>query len=147
MHGDCSATYFVGEVDEESRLLVKVAEECMNIGIDAARPGQPIHAVGRAIERHASRFGFGVVRAYCGHGVGEQFHTSLQVPHYYDPEFKWIIQPGMIFTVEPMITVGTWDCRLWRDGWTAVTADAERTAQFEHTLLITREGPEILTLP
>jgi methionyl aminopeptidase len=147
MHGDCSGTYFVGEVDEESKRLVRVAEECMAIGIQAAQPGQPIHAVGRAIERHADRSGFGVVRAYCGHGVGEQFHTSLQVPHYYDPQFKWIIEPGMIFTVEPMITVGSWECRLWNDGWTAVTADGERTAQFEHTVLVTPAGPEILTLP
>ncbi len=147
MHGDCSATYFVGAVDEESRLLVTVAQECMNIGIDAARPGQPIRAVGRAIERHASRFGFGVVRAFCGHGIGEQFQSSLQVPHYDDPEFRWVIQPGMTFTVEPMITVGSWGYRLWSDGWTAVTADGERTAQFEHTVLITPSGPEVLTLP
>ena len=145
MHGDCSATYGVGEVDEESQRLMRAAEECLKVGIDAARPRQPVHAVGRAIERHASRYGFGVVRAYCGHGIGERFHSSLQVPHYYDPEFKWIIEPGMTFTVEPMITAGTWDCRIWSDGWTAVTADGLRTAQFEHTLLITEAGPEILT--
>jgi methionyl aminopeptidase len=146
VHGDCSATYCVGEVDEESKRLVKAAQECLEVGIAAARPGQPIHAVGRAIERHADRYGFGVVRAYCGHGIGERFHSSLQVPHYYDSGFSWIIEPGMTFTVEPMITVGSWDYRLWNDGWTAVTADGERTAQFEHTLLITEAGPEILTL-
>ena len=102
--------------------------------------------IGKAIEAHASRHGYGVVRAYCGHGIGESFHTALQVPHHYDPSVKRIMEPGMTFTIEPMITEGTWQDGLWADGWTAVTADGKRSAQFEHTLAVTADGAEILTV-
>jgi methionyl aminopeptidase len=146
MHGDCSATFLVGEVDEASRRLVRVTHECMMLGIAAARPGQPVNDIGRAIEAHAKKHGYGVVRAYCGHGIGEKFHTSLQVPHYFEPSANRRLAPGMTFTIEPMITVGTWEHRTWDDGWTAVTADGERTAQFEHTVVLTETGAEILTL-
>jgi methionyl aminopeptidase len=146
MHGDCSATYLVGEVDPEGRRLVQVARECLAKGIGAVKAGRPISDIGRAIEGHASRHGYGVVRAYCGHGIGESFHTSLQVPHHHDPAAKRIMEPGMTFTIEPMITEGTWQDLLWDDGWTAVTADGKRSAQFEHTIAVTGQGAEILTV-
>jgi len=146
MHGDCSATFLVGEVDADGRRLVQVARECLHKGIAAVRPGRPISDIGRAIEAHASQHGYGVVRSYCGHGIGDTFHTSLQIPHHYDPSLRRQMAPGMTFTVEPMITEGTWEDRLWDDGWTAVTDDGKRSAQFEHTLLVTEGGAEILTV-
>ncbi len=146
MHGDCSATFLVGEVDGEGRRLVQVARECLAKGISAVRPGRPISDIGRAIESHASRHGYGVVRSYCGHGIGETFHTSIQIPHHYDPSVRRIMEKGMTFTIEPMITEGTWQDLLWDDGWTAVTADGKRSAQFEHTLAVTDDGAEILTV-
>ncbi len=146
MHGDCSATFLVGEVDPEGRRLVQVARECLDVGIAAVHPGRPVSDIGKAIEALASRHGYGVVRAYCGHGIGETFHTSLQIPHHHDPSARRQIVPGMTFTVEPMITEGTWEDRLWDDGWTAVTDDGKRSAQFEHTILVTDAGAEILTV-
>jgi len=145
MHGDCSATFPVGEIDEGSRRLLRVAEECLRLGIEAVKPGWPINVIGRAIEAHARRHGFGVVRAYCGHGIGERFHDSLIVPHYFDPEARTEIEEGMIFTVEPMLTGGTWRHVEWDDGWTVATADGKRSAQFEHTILVTGGGAEVLT--
>jgi methionyl aminopeptidase len=146
MHGDCSATFLVGEVDAEGRRLVQVAKECLEKGIAAVKPGLPISEIGRAVEAHASRNGHGVVRSYCGHGIGESFHTSVQIPHHHDPAVKRLMEPGMTFTIEPMITEGTWQDMLWDDGWTAVTADGKRSAQFEHTLAVTEGGAEILTV-
>jgi methionyl aminopeptidase len=146
MHGDCSATFLVGEVDAEGRRLVQVARECLAKGVAAVRPGRLISDIGKAIEAHATRHGYGVVRAYCGHGIGESFHTALQIPHHYDPAVKRLMEPGMTFTVEPMITEGTWEDLLWSDGWTAVTADGKRSAQFEHTLVVGAQGAEILTV-
>ncbi|ATB29347.1 type I methionyl aminopeptidase [Melittangium boletus] len=146
VHGDCSATYFVGNADADSQRLVQVTRECLMLGIQAVKPGRPINDIGRAIEAHATQHKMGVVRAYCGHGIGERFHSSLQIPHHFDPEAKTIMEPGMTFTIEPMITLGHWHHRQWDDGWTAVTADGSRTAQFEHTLLVTDTGAEILTV-
>jgi methionyl aminopeptidase len=146
MHGDCSATFLVGEVDEAGQRLVKVARECLDRGVSAVVPGRPISDIGRAIEKHAARFGYGVVRSYCGHGIGETFHTSLQIPHHYDVASSRLMEPGMTFTVEPMITEGGWEDLLWDDGWTAITADGKRSAQFEHTLVVTATGAEILTV-
>jgi methionyl aminopeptidase len=145
MHGDCSATFLVGEVDEAGQRLVRVARECLERSIAVVRPGQPVSEIGRAIEPFASRHGFGVVRDYCGHGIGESFHTALQIPHHYDPRARRLMEPGMTFTIEPMITEGGWQAALWPDGWTAVTADGQRSAQFEHTLAVTADGAEILT--
>jgi methionyl aminopeptidase len=145
VHGDCSATFFVGQPDPDSERLVRVTRECLELGIAAVKPGRPVHDIGRAIEAHATRHGMSVVRAYCGHGIGERFHSNLQIPHYFDPEVDDIMQPGMTFTVEPMINLGHWHHRTWDDGWTAVTADGSRSAQFEHTLLVTATGAEILT--
>ncbi len=145
VHGDTNATFLVGEVDPESRRLVRVTRECLERGIDAVQPGRPISDIGQAIEAHAEAAGFQVVRAFVGHGIGEQFHTDLQVPHYFEPRLTTPIEPGMTFTIEPMIAIGTWQHRIWDDGWTAVTADGSRTAQFEHTLLVTDDGAEVLT--
>jgi methionyl aminopeptidase len=147
VHGDCSATYFVGKVDPDSERLVRVTKECLDLGIAAVKPGRPINDIGRVIEDHATKHGMSVVRAYCGHGIGERFHSSLQIPHYYEADAKTIMKPGMTFTIEPMINLGHWHHRTWDDGWTAVTADGSRSAQFEHTILVTEQGAEILTLP
>jgi methionyl aminopeptidase len=146
MHGDTNATFLVGEVDEASRRLVRVTHECLLRGIEAVRPGRPISDVGRAIEAHARKHSFGVVKAFVGHGVGEQFHTEPSVPHYFERAARTIMEPGMTFTIEPMITMGTWRHELWDDGWTAVTADGSRTAQFEHTVAVTDDGVDVLTL-
>jgi len=145
VHGDCCATYAVGEVDEASRRLLRVAEACLHEGIRAVRPGRPVSDIGRAVQAHAEAAGYGVVRSFCGHGVGEDFHGEPQVLHYYDPRAGDRMEEGMTFTVEPMITAGTHRHVLWPDGWTAVTADGRRAAQFEHTVLVTREGAEVLT--
>ena len=146
VHGDTNATFLVGEVDEESRRLVAVTRECLELGIGAVRPDRPISDIGRAIESHASRHSYGVVRTFVGHGIGEQFHTEPSVPHYLNPAASTTMKPGMTFTIEPMITMGTWRERIWPDQWTAVTADHRRTAQFEHTLVVTEDGAEVLTL-
>ncbi|MDY7230116.1 type I methionyl aminopeptidase [Hyalangium rubrum] len=147
VHGDCSATFFVGKVDPDSERLVRVTRECLDLGVAAVKPGRPISDIGRAIEDHATKNGMSVVRAYCGHGIGERFHSPLQIPHYYEADANTIMRPGMTFTVEPMINLGHWQHRTWDDGWTAVTADGSRSAQFEHTLVVTEQGVEILTLP
>ncbi len=114
-------------------------------GIEAVQPGRPISDIGRAIENHAKKHRYGVVRSFVGHGIGEQFHTDIQVLHYYDQRASTIMRPGMTFTIEPMITLGAWQHRIWDDGWTAVTTDGKRTAQFEHTVLVTDDGVEVLT--
>ncbi len=146
VHGDCNATFYVGNVDAESRALVEVTRECRALGIQAVRPGRPISDIGRAIEAHAHAHRYGVVRMFVGHGIGEQFHISPSVPHYYASEAATVMEAGMTFTIEPMITMGTWRETMWDNGWTAVTADGKRTAQFEHTILVTDVGAEILTL-
>ena len=148
VHGDTNATFFVGDVDPASRQLVAVTEECMWYGIEAVRPGRPLSDIGRAIENHAKANKLGVVRAFIGHGIGEQFHTDVQVLHYYDERASMIMRPGMTFTIEPMITLGTWQHKMvFDDDWTAVTADGKRTAQFEHMLLVTDDGVDVLTAP
>ena len=145
VHGDTNATFLIGEVSEENRKLVRVTEECMWLGIEAVRPGRPLSDIGRAIEDHAKAHNYGVVRAFIGHGIGEQFHTDIQVLHYYDSRSTTVMRPGMVFTIEPMITLGSWQHRMWDDGWTAVTSDGRWTAQFEHTILVTDDGAEVLT--
>jgi methionyl aminopeptidase len=147
VHGDTNATFPVGEVDEESRLLIERTHEAMMRGIRAVAPGRPLNAIGRVIQSYARRFGYGVVRDFTGHGIGTTFHSGLIVPHFDDPDVHVIMEPGMTFTVEPMLTLGTIAYDVWPDGWTAVTKDRRRTAQFEHTLVVTTDGYEILTLP
>jgi methionyl aminopeptidase len=145
VHGDTNATFAVGEIDDQSRRLIRTAEECMWRGIEAVRPGRPLSDIGRAIEDNARTSHFSVVRAFIGHGIGEQFHTDLQILHYFEPRAKTVMEPGMTFTIEPMINVGTWRHLMWDDDWTAVTADGKRSAQFEHTVLVTDDGAEVLT--
>jgi methionyl aminopeptidase len=147
VHGDTNATFLAGEVDEESRLLVERTREATMRGIRAVAPGRPLNAVGRVIESYAKRFGYGVVRDFTGHGIGTTFHSGLVVPHYDDPSSTVMMEVGMTFTIEPMLALGAVSYDIWPDGWTAVTKDRKRTAQFEHTILVTEDGHEILTLP
>jgi methionyl aminopeptidase len=147
VHGDTNATFLAGDVAEESRLLVERTREAMMRGIRAVAPGRPLNAIGRVIESYARRFGYGVVRDFTGHGIGTTFHSGLVVPHFDDPSVGVIMEPGMTFTIEPMLTLGTVEYDIWADGWTVVTQDRRRTAQFEHTLVVTADGCEILTLP
>jgi methionyl aminopeptidase len=145
VHGDTNATFFAGNTDEESKQLVRVTHECLMKGIEAVKPNRPISDIGRAIEQHADQYGYGVVRAYCGHGIGDVFHSGLQIPHYFDARSNTKMLTGMTFTIEPMIAIGSHEEVTWDDDWTAVTKDLKRAAQFEHTILVTETGVEILT--
>ena len=154
VHGDLSKTFIVGHAEPHVVELVERTEEAMRRGIKAVMPGRPINVIGRAIESYAKRFGYGVVRDFTGHGVGRAFHSGLVIPHYdAAPAFDQLIEVGMIFTIEPMLTIGTpeqpgtiaWD--MWDDDWTVTTRDRSLTAQFEHTLVVTETGADILTLP
>lgn len=145
MHGDCSETVFVGEVDDAAKKLVRVTWECLMKAIDLVRPGQLLNAIGLVIEAHARENGFGIVREFTGHGIGESFHMSPYIAHFFEPDNTAVMEEGMTFTIEPMINEGVAECIIWPDKWTAVTADLSRSAQFEHTLLVTRNGVEILT--
>ena len=147
VHGDTNATFAVGNVSEEDRHLIKVTEECMWLGIETVKPNAPLSDIGRAIETHAKKHRMGIVRAFVGHGIGEQFHTDVQILHYYEPRNNMLMRPGMTFTIEPMITLGSDKHRMWDDEWTAVTIDGQRTAQFEHTVLVTDDGFDVLTAP
>ena len=147
VHGDTDATYLCGDVDEESRLLVERTEESLRRAIAAVRPGRPISVIGRVIESYAQRFGYGVVRDFTGHGICTHFHSGLVIPHFDDERYDTIMEAGMTFTIEPMLTLGTIEWDMWDDNWTVVTKDRRRSAQFEHTILVTDTGAEILTLP
>ena len=147
VHGDTNATFLVGEVAEEARLLVERTHEAMMRGINAVAPGRPLNVIGRVIESYARRFDYGVVRDFTGHGIGTHFHSGLIVPHYDDERYATVLEPGMTFTIEPMLTLGTYEYDMWDDGWTVVTKDRRLSAQFEHTLVVTATGSEILTLP
>ena len=147
VHGDNNGTVVAGDASDEVRLLVERTHEAMMRGIKAAKPGREVNIVGRAIESYAKRFGYGVVRDFTGHGVGTSFHSGLIIPHYDEPAYKEVIEPGMVFTVEPMLTLGSQDWDMWEDGWTVTTKDKKFSAQFEHTILITESGAEILTEP
>jgi len=147
VHGDTDATYLCGNVDEESRLLVERTHEAMMRGIRAAVPGREVNIIGRVIESYAKRFGYGVVRDFTGHGIGTAFHSGLVIPHYdAAPQYNTVIEPGMTFTIEPMLNLGSNEWDMWDDSWTVVTKDRKRSAQFEHTILITDTAAEILTL-
>lgn len=145
VHGDNNATVIVGAGTQELRDLVTRTHEAMKRGIAAAMPGREVSVIGRSIAAYAKRFGYGVVQDFTGHGVGTSFHTGLIIPHYDAPEYNTVIEPGMVFTVEPMINLGTHEWDMWSDGWTVLTRDRKHSAQFEHTILITETGPEILT--
>ena len=147
VHGDTNATFLAGDVSEEARLLVERTREATLRAIKAVRPGRRLNVIGRVIESYAKRFGYGVVRDFTGHGVGPSFHTAPTVLHYEEPSVETLIEEGMTFTIEPMITLGTIDYDIWSDDWTVTTKDKKWTAQFEHTLVVTADGAEILTLP
>ncbi|HET9691714.1 MAG TPA: type I methionyl aminopeptidase [Acidimicrobiales bacterium] len=145
VHGDCNATFLVGDVDDASKELVEAARRCRDLGIEAVRPGRPISDIGRAIQTHAEAAGYSVVRQFVGHGIGRSFHTTPTVYHYFNPAATTEMVPGMTFTIEPMINIGGWKEKMWGNGWTAVTADGSRSAQFEHTVVVTDDGVEVLT--
>uniref|UniRef100_A0A672S8N8 Methionine aminopeptidase n=1 Tax=Sinocyclocheilus grahami TaxID=75366 RepID=A0A672S8N8_SINGR len=144
-HGDLNETFFVGEVDEGAKRLVQTTYECLMQAIDSVKPGIRYRELGNIIQKHAQANGFSVVRSYCGHGIHKLFHTAPNVPHYAKNKAVGVMKPGHVFTIEPMICEGGWQDETWPDGWTAVTRDGKRSAQFEHTLLVTETGCEILT--
>jgi methionyl aminopeptidase len=146
-HGDSNQTFKVGNVSEEVSLLVDRTKESLDRAIAAVMPGRPINVIGRTIESYAKRFGYGVVRDFTGHGIGEAFHSGLVIPHYdAAPLYSNTMEVGMVFTIEPMLTLGTHEWHMWPDGWTVATKDKSITAQFEHTLVVTESGAQILTL-
>ena len=147
VHGDTNATFLAGDVDEETRLLVERTKEALERGIKAVRPGRRINVIGRVIESYAKRYGYGVVRDFTGHGIGTSFHSGLVIPHYDESHYDDVIEVGMTFTIEPMLNLGTHEWDMWDDKWTVVTKDRRRSAQFEHTLLVTPTGAEVLTHP
>lgn len=144
-HGDTSATFCVGEVGAEVGRLVEATRACRDLGIAALRPGGRLGDVGAAIVLHAGRGGFGVVREYCGHGIGRRMHEEPQVPHVGRAGTGLRLRPGMVLTVEPMLTLGAPEVRVLADGWTVVTADGRWSAQFEHTVCVTEDGARVLT--
>ena len=147
-HGDSNVTFKVGQVSEEVSLLVDRTKEALDRAIASVMPGRAINVIGRTIESFAKRFNYGVVRDFTGHGIGEAFHSGLVIPHYdAAPHYSNTMEVGMVFTIEPMLTLGTHEWDMWADGWTVATRDKSITAQFEHTLVVTESGAQILTLP
>lgn len=146
-HGDTSKTFFVGTPSSEAKHLVEVTEECLRRGIAAVKPGNRVGDIGAAIQEYAESFGYSVVRDFVGHGVSHIFHTAPQIPHYGKAGKGKKLKPGMVFTIEPMINQGTHEAKVLDDGWTAITKDGKLSAQFEHTIAVTKEGVQILTLP
>jgi len=144
-HGDLNETFVVGEPDEESKRLIKVTHDCLMKAIGEVKPGVRFRDMGEVISTHAQKNGFSVVKTYCGHGIGDLFHCAPNIPHYARNKAVGVMKEGMTFTIEPMINMGSWRDQTWPDGWTAVTEDGKRSAQFEHTLLVTATGCEILT--
>lgn len=145
-HGDNNKTVAVGNIDPFVTDLITRTEQALHRGIKAAMPGREVNIIGRAIESYAKRFDYGVVKEFTGHGVGRAFHTGLIIPHYDSQEYRDVIEPGMVFTIEPMLTLGSAEWEMWDDDWTVTTLDKSFSAQFEHTILITESGPEILTV-
>lgn len=146
-HGDTSKTFFVGTPSTTAKKLVEVTEECLKRGIAAVKPGNRVGDIGAAIQEYAESNGFSVVRDFVGHGVSHIFHTAPQIPHYGRAGKGKKLKPGMVFTIEPMINEGTWEAIILDDGWTAITKDGKLSAQFEHTIAVTKDGVQILTLP
>ena len=145
-HGDTSRMFLVGDrVPVKAKRLTQVTYECMMRGIEAVRPGATLGDIGHAIQVHAEKNRFSVVRDFCGHGIGQVFHDTPSVLHYGEPGDGMALEEGMFFTVEPMINTGTWEVKILQDGWTAVTKDRQLSAQFEHTIGVTADGYEIFT--
>ena len=145
-YGDSSRMYAVGAISEEAARLIRVTRECLEMGIAQVRPGGFVGDIGHAIQTHAEGEGFSVVRDFVGHGTGIRFHEDPQIPHFGNPGTGRPLLPGMVFTIEPMINAGKWPVRILDDGWTAITADGSLSAQWEHTLAVTEDGADILTL-
>jgi len=145
-HGDTSKTFFVGTPSPSAKKLVEVTQECLDKGIAEVKPGAYIGDIGAAIQEYAEAQGFSVVRDFVGHGISNVFHTAPEIPHYGTPGKGKRLRQGMVFTIEPMINQGTWEVEVQRDKWTAVTRDRKLSAQFEHTIVVTDDGVEILTL-
>lgn len=147
-HGDSNATFLIGEVSKDVADLVQRTREALDRAIAVVMPGRPINVIGRTIESYAKRFNYGVVRDFTGHGIGEAFHSGLVIPHFdAAPNYSNTMEVGMVFTIEPMLTLGTHEWDIWSDNWTVTTKDKSITAQFEHTLVVTESGANILTLP
>ena len=146
-HGDTSKTFLVGNPSPTAQKLVEVTEECLRLGIAEVKPGAKIGDIGAAIQEYAESFGFSVVRDFVGHGISNIFHTAPDIPHYGSRGRGKKLRAGMVFTIEPMINEGTHEAQMLGDGWTAVTSDRLLSAQFEHTIAVTEDGVEILTLP
>lgn len=146
VHGDTNCTFAVGDIDDASKELMRVTRKAMHAGIATVKPGSKVNEIGRAIEEAVKGGPYGVVREFIGHGIGDQFHTSLQIPHYYNPRDRTVLEEGMTFTIEPMITIGSPALYVWDDDWTAATISGQRCAQYEHTMLVTADGVELLTL-
>jgi len=146
-HGDAATTVGVGQIDDESQRLMDVTAEALRIGIETARPGNWTSDISKAIEAYVKSQGLSVVREYTGHGIGRAMHEDPQIPNYYDPRIgaRVRLRPGMTFALEPMVMVGNWRTRVLGDNWTVVTADGTRSAHFEHTVAVTKNGPEIMT--
>ena len=145
-HGDSNQTFAVGSVAVEVADLIDRTREALNRGLSVVAPGREVNVIGRAIESYAKRFNYGVVRDFTGHGIGEAFHSGLIIPHYDAQQYRDVMEVGMVFTIEPMLTLGTHTWDMWEDGWTVTTKDKSITAQFEHTLVVTEDSYEILTL-
>ena len=147
-HGDSNATFLIGDVSQEVADLVERTKEALDRAIAVVIPGRPINVIGRTIESYAKRFNYGVVRDFTGHGIGEAFHSGLVIPHFdAAPNYSNTMEVGMVFTIEPMLTLGTHEWDIWNDNWTVTTKDKSITAQFEHTLVVTESGARVLTLP
>jgi len=144
-HGDTSKMFFIGEPSVQAQRLVKITYDCMHLGIEMVRPGVKLGDIGYAIQQHAESHGYSVVREYCGHGIGRNFHEEPQVLHYGTPGTGMALEPGMTFTIEPMVNVGKRHVKLMKDGWTVVTKDRSLSAQWEHTILVTDTGFDVLT--
>ncbi len=145
--GDSSRMFGIGEISIQAQRLIDATYECMMMAIEAVKPGTPFREIGRIIQENAKRYNYSVVRDFCGHGLGLSLHEAPQVLHYSSPLVTEIMEEGMIFTIEPMINVGKADVKVLNDGWTAVTRDRSLTAQWEHAVLVTSDGYEILSLP
>ena len=143
--GDASRMFIIGDVPDRTIELVEVTRECLNLGIEQVRPNKKLGDIGHAIQKHAENHGFSVVRDFAGHGVGIEFHEAPQVLHYGEPGMGEVLRENMVFTIEPMINIGGYECKILEDGWTAVTTDGTLSAQWEHTLLVTASGVEVLT--
>ena len=144
-HGDTSATFYIGEPSEEAKHVVETARWCLELGLRAVKEGARVRDIGKVIQEYAESVGCSVVRDFVGHGIGREFHMPPQVPHYYDPRAGKRLRRGMTFTIEPMINLGDYRTEIMADRWTVLTRDRKLSAQFEHTLLVTRDGVEVLT--